>query len=95
MATTISNKRILADVSLSGENIILSGRVELNDANQEVIELNGDIRLIKDKNVYVGNFSLLGININERAYIPYRTEASGLVDRMMNEVNAGTAVLSE
>lgn len=94
MATTISNKRILADVSLGGENIILSGRVELNDANQ-VIELNGDIRLIKDKNVYVGNFSLLGVSINERAYIPYRTEASGLVDRMMNEVNAGTAVLSE
>lgn len=94
MTTTISNKRFLADVSLTGENLALSGQTEMDEAGQ-VIELSGDIRLVNDPGVFVGNFSLYGININERAYITYRTEASGLVDRIMNEVNAGTAVLSE
>lgn len=94
MTTTISNKRLLADVSLTGENLALFGQTEMDEAGQ-VIELSGDIRLVNNPEAFVGSFSLYGININEKGYIQYRTEASVLVDRMTNEVNAGTALMSE
>lgn len=94
MATTISNKRTLADVTLQGEGVTLRGQVELNSTN-EVIALNGDILKKDDPGIYVGNFSLLGVNINDKEYIQYRTEASRLIDQVASEINEGIATIQE
>lgn len=94
MATTISNKRTLADVTLQGEGVTLRGQVELNSTN-EVIALNGDILKKDDLGIYVGNFSLLGVNINDKEYIQYRTEASRLIDQVASEINEGVATVKE
>lgn len=94
MTTTISNKRTLADIEIQGEGVTLRGHAEM-DENNRVIAVNGDI-LKKDlPGVYVGNFSLLGVNINETQYVGYRTEASELIDRMVREINEGTATIQE
>lgn len=88
--TTISNKRTICDVNITGNNVLLSGTVEL-DSKNKVIFLNCDIKLAGDANEYVGNCSLVGVNINDKKYIQYRTEASQLTDTIVSEINGGTA----
>lgn len=94
MTTTISNKRTLADITLQGEGVTLKGQVELNSSN-EVIALNGDILKKDDPGLFVGNFSLLGVNINDKEYILYRTEASRLIDQAASEINEGIATIQK
>lgn len=81
-------------MSLAGANISLRGNVQL-DASGKVMELNGDIRLVSNPDLYVGNFSLMGVNINDREYVQYRTEASQLVDQAVSEINNETATINE
>ena len=58
----ISNKRTIADVIYDGEQITLKGQVEIDSNTGQVKSVNGDVRL-KDGVTYIGNFSMLGINI--------------------------------
>ena len=75
----ISNKRTIADVIYDGEQITLKGQVEIDSNTGQVKSVNGDVRL-KDGVTYIGNFSMLGININDISYVKYRTDTSELVD---------------
>ena len=50
---------------------------------------NGDARLI-DGVTYIGNYSMLGININDIAYVQYRTDISELLDEMVQAINNQT-----
>lgn len=85
----ISNKRTIADVIYDGDQITLKGQVEIDTTTTKVKSVNGDIRL-KDGVTYIGNFSLLGININDVQYAEYRTDASQLVDEMVQAINEQT-----
>lgn len=85
----ISNKRTIADVIYDGDQITLKGQVEIDTTSTKVKSVNGDIRL-KDGVTYIGNFSLLGININDVQYAEYRTDASQLVDEMVQAINEQT-----
>lgn len=94
MATTISNKRTLADIEIQGEGVTLRGHAEM-DNNNRVIAVNGDIFKKDDPGIFVGNFTLLGITINQTQYVGFRTEASGLIDRLVSEINEGVATVKE
>lgn len=85
----ISNKRTIADVIYDGDQITLKGQVEIDTTTTKVKSVNGDIRL-KDGVTYIGNFSLLGININDVQYAEHRTDASQLVDEMVQAINEQT-----
>lgn len=85
----ISNKRTIADVIYDGDQITLKGQVEIDTTSTKVKSVNGDIRL-KDGVTYIGNFSLLGININDVQYAEHRTDASQLVDEMVQAINEQT-----
>ena len=85
----ISNKRTIADVVYGNEQITLTGQVEINTNTGQVISVNGDARLI-DGVTYIGNYSMLGININNIAYVQYRTDISELLDDMVQAINNQT-----
>ena len=85
----ISNKRTIADVIYDGEQITLKGQVEIDSNTGQVNSVNGDVRL-KDGVTYIGNFSMLGININDISYVKYRTDTSELVDEMVQAINNKT-----
>lgn len=85
----ISNKRTIADVIYDGEQITLKGQVEIDSNTGQVKLVNGDVRL-KDGVTYIGNFSMLGININDISYVKYRTDTSELVDEMVQAINNKT-----
>ena len=85
----ISNKRTIADVIYDGEQITLKGQVEIDSNTGQVQSVNGDVRL-KDGVTYIGNFSMLGININDISYVKYRTDTSELVDEMVQAINNKT-----
>ena len=53
------------------------------------MSVNGDARLI-DGVTYIGNYSMLGININDIAYVQYRTDISELLDEMVQAINNQT-----
>ena len=72
-----------------GDQITLKGQVEIDTTTTKVKSVNGDIRL-KDGVTYIGNFSLLGININDVQYAEHRTDASQLVDEMVQAINEQT-----
>ena len=85
----ISNKRTIADVIYDGEQITLKGQVEIDSNTGQVKSVNGDVRL-KYGVTYIGNFSMLGININDISYVKYRTDTSELVDEMVQAINNKT-----
>ena len=85
----ISNKRTIADVIYDGEQITLKGQVEIDSNTGQVKSVNCDVRL-KDGVTYIGNFSMLGININDISYVKYRTDTSELVDEMVQAINNKT-----
>ena len=85
----ISNKRTIADVIYDGEQITLKGQVEIDSNTGQVKSVNGDVRL-KGGVTYIGNFSMLGININDISYVKYRTDTSELVDEMVQAINNKT-----
>lgn len=85
----ISNKRTIADVIYDGEQITLKGQVEIDSNTGQVKSVKGDVRL-KDGVTYIGNFSMLGININDISYVKYRTDTSELVDEMVQAINNKT-----
>ena len=79
----ITDKRNVFSTEITGTNVKLVGQVTL-DKDNIIKEANGDIRLAQTNmgETYIGNYSLYGVNVNNDAYIKYRTEASQLLDEL-------------
>lgn len=89
----LSNKRTMIDTSVTGANVTLTGRATM-DASGKILTAEGDIRKVSsDSDIYVGNYTLYGININDADYINHRTEASQLLDELTAAINDGTAAV--
>ena len=86
----LSNQRTMIDTVIVGANVTLTGRATM-DASGKVLTAEGDIRKVSsDSDIYVGNYTLYGININDAGYINHRTEASQLLDELTAAINDGT-----
>ena len=86
----LSNQRTMIDTVIVGANVTLTGRATM-DASGKVLTAEGDIRKVSaDTDLYVGNYTLYGININNVEYIDHRTEASQLLDELTAAINDGT-----
>lgn len=79
----VTDKRNVFSTEITGTNVKLVGQVTL-DKDNVIKEANGDIRLAETNmgEAYIGNYSLYGVNVNNDAYIKYRTEASQLLDEL-------------
>lgn len=79
----VTDKRNVFSTEITGTNVKLVGQVTL-DKDNVIKEANGDIRLAETNmgETYIGNYSLYGVNVNNDAYIKYRTEASQLLDEL-------------
>ena len=79
----VTDKRNVFSTEITGTNVKLVGQVTL-DKDNIIKEANGDIRLAQTNmgETYIGNYSLYGVNVNNDAYIKYRTEASQLLDEL-------------
>ena len=79
----VTDKRNVFSTEITGTNVKLVGQVTL-DKDNVIKEANGDIRLAQTNmgETYIGNYSLYGVNVNNDAYIKYRTEASQLLDEL-------------
>lgn len=86
----LSNQRTMIDTVIVGSNVTLTGRATM-DASGKVLTAEGDIRKVyAEADIYVGNYTLYGININDVDYISHRTEASQLLDELTAAINNGT-----
>ena len=86
----LSNQRTMIDTVIVGSNVTLTGRATM-DASGKVLTAEGDIRKVSaDTDLYVGNYTLYGININNVEYIDHRTEGSQLLDELTAAINNGT-----
>ena len=86
----LSNQRTMIDTVIVGSNVTLTGRATM-DASGKILTAEGDIRKVSaDADLYVGNYTLYGININVVDYISHRTEASQLLDELTAAINNGT-----
>ena len=86
----LTNQRTMIDTSIVGANVTLTGRATM-DASGKILTAEGDIRKVSaDADLYVGNYTLYGININDVDYISHRTEASQLLDELTAAINDGT-----
>ena len=79
----VTDKRNVFSTEITGTNVKLVGQVTL-DKDNVIKEANGDIRLAETNmsEIYIGNYSLYGVNVNNEMYIKYRTEASQLLDEL-------------
>lgn len=79
----ITDKRNVYSTEITGTNVKLVGQATLNKDNV-IKDASGDIRLADASmgDVYIGNYSLYGVNVNSDVYIKYRTEASQLLDEL-------------
>ena len=86
----LSNQRTMIDTVIVGSNVTLTGRAT-TDASGKILTAEGDIRKVSaGADLYVGNYTLYGININDVDYISHRTEASQLLDELTAAINDGT-----
>ena len=86
----LTNQRTMIDTVIVGANVTLTGRATM-DASGKVLTAEGDIRKVyAEADIYVGNYTLYGININNVEYIEHRTEASQLLDELTAAINNGT-----
>lgn len=86
----LTNQRTMIDTVIVGANVTLTGRATM-DASGKILTAEGDIRKVSsDSDIYVGNYTLYGININDADYISHRTEASQLLDELTAAINDGT-----
>lgn len=87
----VTDKRNVFSTEITGTNVKLVGQVTL-DKDNVIKEANGDIRLAETNmgETYIGYYSLYGVNVNNDAYIKYRTEASQLLDELTAAINNGT-----
>ena len=86
----LSTQRTMIDTSIVGANVTLTGRATM-DASGKILTAEGDIRKVSaGADIYVGNYTLYGININDADYISHRTEASQLLDELTAAINDGT-----
>lgn len=89
----LSNQRTMIDTVIVGSNVTLTGRATM-DASGKVLTAEGDIRKVSaEADLYVGNYTLYGININNSDYISHRTEASQLLDKLTAAINEGTVTV--
>ena len=86
----LTNQRTMIDTVIVGANVTLTGRATM-DASGKILTAEGDIRKVSaEADLYVGNYTLYGININDSDYISHRTEASQLLDELTAAINDGT-----
>lgn len=86
----LTNQRTMIDTVIVGANVTLTGRATM-DASGKILTAEGDIRKVSaEADLYVGNYTLYGININDVDYISHRTEASQLLDELTAAINDGT-----
>ena len=86
----LTNQRTMIDTVIVGVNVTLTGRATMG-ASGKVLTAEGDIRKVSaEADIYVGNYTLYGININNVDYISHRTEASQLLDELTAAINDGT-----
>ena len=86
----LTNQRTMIDTVIVGANVTLTGRATM-DASGKILTAEGDIRKVSaEADLYVGNYTLCGININDVDYISHRTEASQLLDELTAAINDGT-----
>lgn len=83
--TSILNKRTIADVKAVGTNITLKGDTIINGLG-DIETVKGQIVLTSDNNKFVGNFSELGISVQDRSYTQYITEASELLFELLTAI---------
>lgn len=89
----LSNQRTMIDTVIVGANVTLTGRATM-DASGKILTAEGDIRKVSsDSDIYVGNYTLYGININDSDYISHRTEASQLLDELTASINECTVTV--
>ena len=89
----LTNKRTMIDTVIVGANVTLTGRATM-DASGKVLTAEGDIRKVSaEADIYVGNYTLYGININNVEYIEHRTEASQVLDELTAAINNGSATV--
>ena len=89
----LTNKRTMIDTVIVGANVTLTGRATM-DASGKVLTAEGDIRKVSaEADIYVGNYTLYGININNVESIEHRTEASQLLDELTAAINNGSATV--
>ena len=79
----VTDRKNVYGTEIVGTNVKLVGQITL-DKDNIIKEANGDIRLADSSmgDAYIGNYSLYGVNVNNDAYIKYRTEASQLLDEL-------------
>ena len=86
----LTNQRTMIDTVIVGANVTLTGRATM-DASGKILTAEGDIRKVSaEADLYVGNYTLYGININNVEFIDHRTEASQLLDELTAAINDGT-----
>ena len=86
----LTNQRTMIDTVIVGSNVTLTGRATM-DASGKILTAEGDIRKVSaGADLYGGNYTLYGININDVDYISHRTEASQLLDELTAAINDGT-----
>ena len=89
----LTNQRTMIDTVIVGSNVTLTGRAT-TDASGKILTAEGDIRKVSsDSDIYVGNYTLYGININDSDYISHRTEASQLLDELTAAINECTVTV--
>ena len=83
----VTDKRNVFSTEITGTNVKLVGQVTL-DKDNVIKEANGDIRLAETNmgEAYIGNYSLYGVNVNNDIYVKYRTEASQLLDELVESL---------
>ena len=82
----LTNKRTVYSTEVMSENMKLVGQLTVNE-DGSVKEANGDIRMnVEMGEAYIGNYSLYGVNVNNDMYIKYRTEASQLLDELVESL---------
>ena len=82
----IAHKQISYKTEITGENIMLSGTVKLDDSGT-ILDANGNIQSC-ETNMFeiIGSYSMCGISMHNNSYAKYRTEASSLIDELIQEV---------
>ena len=82
----LKDKRTVYSTEVTGENVKLVGQLTVNE-DGSVKEANGDIRMnVEMGETYIGNYSLYGVNVNNDIYVKYRTEASQLLDELVESL---------
>lgn len=94
MAVEFTNKKVQLSFEHSNEEIKVKGTVTIDAESSNVEEMRGTIYKVDGLNEYIGDFSLMSINIQTIANIKYRTKASQLVDEVLSDAMTQVSTLT-